>query len=185
MHASSHFYYSRFLEFFQWRPALFHGLSLLYAYILPSEREARALEPGSTEPYNANPHLLLLLLYLHLRHHLCNLRLSLAPIPILLLLLLYSFCTLSTPSFLSLSLRFPFPSPSFLPPSYPRSSARNRPIPMTMMTLQNREREGGRDAMTGVASASTMTRLWMSSRRTMTGARGCRANGELPMMTVE
>ena len=45
-HASSHFYYSRFLEFFQWRPALFHGLSLLYAYILPSEREARALESG-------------------------------------------------------------------------------------------------------------------------------------------
>lgn len=36
-HASSRFYYPRFLEFFQWRPALFHGLSLLYAYILPSE----------------------------------------------------------------------------------------------------------------------------------------------------
>ena len=101
------------------------------------------------------------------------------PPPVLFLYPIHSLFSLS------LSLRFPFPSPSFLPPSYPRSSARNRPIPMTMMTLQNREREGGRDAMTGVASASTMTRLWMSSRRTMTGARGCRANGELPMMTVE
>jgi len=44
VYASTRFYYSRFLEFFQWRPALFHGLSLLYAYILPSEGStARAL----------------------------------------------------------------------------------------------------------------------------------------------
>lgn len=57
-HASSHFYYSRFLEFFQWRPALFHGLSLLYAYILPSEREARALESGIHRTLQP-PHLLL------------------------------------------------------------------------------------------------------------------------------
>lgn len=135
MHASSHFYYSRFLEFFQWRPALFHGLSLLYAYILPSEREARALEPGSTEPCNAKPpssSLILphcLLLCLRLRHLLCNLRLSLTPIPILRLLLL---CTLAAPystPFLSTFLfSVTVPDPPLytfrslclvLPPSYP------------------------------------------------------------------
>ncbi|KYN34114.1 hypothetical protein ALC56_11614 [Trachymyrmex septentrionalis] len=52
-HASSRFYYPRFLEFFQWRPALFHGLSLLYAYILPSEGSTTELY---TLPSPPTPH---------------------------------------------------------------------------------------------------------------------------------
>lgn len=56
---------------------------------------------------------------------------------------------------------------------------RDRAVAMTMMTtVANTERERGSGAMTRNATTEhehTMTRLWMSWRRTMTGVRGCQS----------